>query len=151
MIKKLWLSFGFWLIVAALAVAAGLAIGIAGRVPESPSVQMDMKKLVLYERTLRADVLFIEFDDAGTEWVWVIWNEDWIEDDRPFRLAQANAPMIIRVLEPRNGIIKGSAGIEYAEIYYIVWHLEFIEEFSSTFLGVPLERPDAVDWDWGRH
>ncbi len=158
MIKSLWHRFGthvmFVGLVGLIFLGAALLSGYGKlwfppRVPSSAT--LDMTRIITYERALKTDVLFVEFDESGTEWVWVIWNDDWIEDDRPFRLAKANAPMVIMVLEPRKGIIESGAGIEYADIYYVVWHLEFIEDFSSTFIGVPLERPDAVEWDWGQH
>ena len=155
MIKALWSRFGAYILFAGIVgfifLGAALLSGYGKDwFPPKSSAVLDMTRIITYERTLKTDVLFVEFLD-GTEWVWVIWNEDWIENDRPFKLAQANAPMIIMVLQPKKGIIEGSAGIEYADIYYVVWHLEFIEEFNSSFIGLPLERPDAVDWDWGRH
>lgn len=149
MIKALWLRFGHFLVVGILAVVALLAV--RERVPESPAVQMDMRKLILYERTLNTDVILVEETDEGVTIVIALWNDDWAGTTVLEDFVVEYDPIILLLDTPVDAIVEVDGEIYYGTVYSAIGMASCINgDCDSGPLSGVLNNPEAVDWDWGR-
>ncbi len=150
MIKALWNRFGFHLI---LVIIAGIVLfALAPKpVPESPAVQMDMRKLILYERVLNTDVLYLEEDDKGVETVIALWNDDWVGTSILEDFVKEYDPIILYVDKPIDAIVEVDGKIYYGTVYSAFGKASCINgDCDSGPLSGLVNNPEVVDWDWGR-
>lgn len=150
MIKALWNRFGFWLLVAAIVGTGFWLSTLLGRIPESPAVQMDMNKIILYERTLNTDVIFVE-EDQGVDIVIAEWNEDWAESTVLQDFTEKYDPIMLVIYISKGAIVEADGKIHYGTVYTSIGKSYCMDGNCGyeTDDGL-LADPEAVDWDWGR-
>lgn len=150
MIRAIWNRFGFHLIVVFLVVMA-LLLALPKPTPDSPTIQMDMRKLILYERELNTDVLFVEMEE-GVEVVIALWNDDWVETTTLMDFAKKYDPIVLLIDEPVDVIVEVDGEIYYGTVYNNIGMVSCIDGGCGPGPGRGLlNEPEAVDWDWGKH
>ncbi len=159
MIRTLWNRFGTHLmfvgLVGLIFLGAALLSGYGKlwfppRVPSSAT--LDMTRIITYERALKADVLNVIFDEEGYEWVWVLWDIAWLENDPIAPFVEQNDPISVVVIAPNNAIVEVD-GEQYAGSYYrAVWIIACRDtECTQEAVSTVISNPDILNWDWGRH
>ncbi len=154
MTKVLWDKFGFFVLLAG--VAGLIFLGVAAsfnfwRVPTSIVPEMDMRKVILFERELKTDVLYVKFEDDITQVV-VLWSEDWVGTPTIADFLEKYDPIIVTIFKPDEVVVTRDGEAFLADGYFGVGKLWCINEYcdGEPFNGV-LNDIAVLDWDWGQH
>ncbi len=158
MIKALWYRFGAHIVFVGLVglVLLGAALlsgyGKTWFAPKVPVAGLDMKKIITYERTLKANVLNVDFDAEGEEVVWVLWDSSWIENDPIAPFAKSHDPISIVVIAQRNAIVEVDGEQHIGGYYRAVWIVACRNtNCTQDAVDTVLSNPDILNWDWGQH